>query len=136
MNYVINPYIQPKYLEINKKFDKIKNNQMSNIIPELNILISNNISSCSIGNFFEVKKKYINKIISIFIIKKKGIEHIIGPIFIINEQILTDIINYIGEFILSENVYIDEQENLDKQILNYYNELDNNNYKYTNVIYN
>jgi hypothetical protein len=99
-------------------------------------LISNNISSCSIGNFFEEKKKYINKIISIFIIKKKGIEHIIGPIFIINEQILTDIINYIGEFILSENVYIDEQENLDKQILNYYNELDNNNYKYTNVIYN
>jgi hypothetical protein len=140
MNYVVNPDNQPNYLEIKNIFNEIKNIELNDVIPEINILISNNRSSHSRGDFFEEQEKYIGKIISIFLIQKEGIEHIVGPVLINNVKMILYIMNYINGFIPCDNVYIEEQENLEKQVLNYYNELNdiniNINIKFTNVIYN
>ncbi len=138
MYYVTNPDIQPNYSQIKNNFENIKNNKLKNTIPETNILISNNRDSHSRGNFYLEREKYIGKIISIFLIQKKGIEYLVGPILLTSEQTLMDIMNYVNEFIPCDNVYIEELENLDNQILNYYKMLNvkHNDIKFTNITYN
>jgi hypothetical protein len=134
MNYAINPDTQPNYFQIKKNFNNIKNIEQTNIYPQFNILISNDINSYARGKFIEEREKYIGKIISIFIIRKKGLTQIVGPVLITNVQILIDIMNYVNEFIPTENVYIEEQDDLEKQLFNYYNNY--NDIKITNIIYN
>ena len=138
MNYIIDPYLKPNYLEIQNKFVNIKNTELKNTIPQFNILVLNDRHSSSKGNFLSQREKYLNKIINIFLIKENGIKQIIGPILITDEQIIFDIMDYINNFILSENVYVDKQENLDIQINNYYttnfNNTKNSN-KFKNIIF-
>ncbi len=136
MNYLINPDLQPNYLEIKNNFNNIKNSELKDIIPDYNILILNSFYSHSKGDFYIEREKYIGKTINIFMIQKTGIKQIIGSIFISDIQIIADIITYINQFVPGENVYIREQENLHTQINNYYKNLNiNNNNNYTNIIY-
>jgi hypothetical protein len=134
MYYLTNPNLEPNYLEIKKKFNTIK--QLDTIVPEINILLSNNRDSCARATFYEQRETYLNKIISIFLIKKKGIEKLVGPVKIDNNDTIEDIIKYINEFVPTDNVYIDidDQDNLESQISNYY-KLRIDNIKLTNIVY-
>jgi hypothetical protein len=137
MNYCVNPDFEPNYLEIKNKFSNLKNTELKNTIPHFNILVLNDRYSSSKGKFLSQREKYLNKIINIFLIMKNGIEQIIGPILITDERIIFDIMDYINNFIPSENVYLDKQENLHIQINNYYNiYFDNANTKTNNVFTN
>jgi len=135
MNYVANPNLLPNCYQIKQKFEQILNSKLENTNPEFNILLSNDVNSCSRGKFFEERHKYIGKIISIFVIEKNKITQIVGPILIDNVQKIIDLMYYINEFIPTENVYIDEVENIDKQIFDYYDKLNLNNTFFTNIIY-
>lgn len=79
MLHVTNPDLKPNYLEIKNKFLGLVKLELRNSIPQINILVSNNRQSYSRGTFFEQRSKYLNKIVSIFLIQKKGIEKLIGP---------------------------------------------------------
>lgn len=134
MNYLTNPDLRPNYAEIKNKFNDIKNTELNDSIPELNILILNNYNSHSRGDFYVEREKCINKIINIFLIRNKGIEKIVGPIFISDVKIIENIMNYIHEFVPLENAYIDEHD-LDKEVANYYLSTNIIKLDYVNVIY-
>lgn len=134
MNYVTNPDFKPDYAKIKNRFNDIKNIELSNTMTELNILILNNYNSHSRGNFYVEREKYINKIISIFLIRNKGIEKVVGPIFIDKVKIVEDIIKYINEFVSLENAYIDDHD-LDKEVSEYYLRTNIIRSDYANIVY-
>ncbi len=132
MYYLINPDLKPNYLEIKNNFFRLKQLEQFDIIPETNILVSNNRYCHSRGSFFSNKEKYLNKIVSIFLIQKKGLEKLVGPILISDDQTIPDILTYINHFVPGDNVYVNEQEDLDVQINKFYG---NNSLSFTNDVY-